>query len=102
MLLADTARARRVGLLKQNTLRRGEGLWIVPTQAIHTVGMRFPIDAIFLDRHKRVRRVYHRLRPYRLTRFVWRAASVLEVSAGTAGESRTEVGDELQFTVVAQ
>lgn len=95
--LADTPRARRIGLLAHRSLRAGEGLWIVPTQAVHTIGMRFPIDVIFLDRNRKVRRIYHRLRPFRLTRFVWRASSALEVPAGTAAASGTKVGDELQF-----
>lgn len=97
--LADTPRARRVGLLRHATLRAGDGLWIYPTQAIHTFGMRFPIDVIFLDRRRRVKRVYHRLLPFRLTRLVWRAASVLEVAAGVARSSRTQLGDELEFAL---
>lgn len=96
--MADTPRARRVGLLKHAALRPGEGLWIYPSQAIHTFGMRFPIDVIFLDRQKRVKRVYHRLPPFRLTRLVWKATSVLELASGTLASSRTEVGDELQFS----
>ena len=95
--LAETPRNRRVGLLEHTALRPGEGLWI-PTQAIHTFGMRFAIDVVFLDRQRRVRRVYHRMPPFRLTRIVWKAASVLELAAGVVAGSRTEVGDELEFS----
>src|SRR5205823_2074563 len=80
--VADTARSRRIGLLRHETLEPGNGLWIYPTQAIHTFGMRFSIDVVFLDRRLRVRRIYHRLRPYRLTSFVWGARSVLELASG--------------------
>src|SRR3990172_7441354 len=96
--LADPSRARRMGLLKQAALEPGEGLWIYPSQAIHTFWMRFPIDVAFLDRRRRVRRVYHRLPPFRLTRFVWRARSVLELAPGVLSQTRTDVGDELQFS----
>lgn len=96
--LADTARSRRIGLLKHTSLQQGEGLWIFPSQAIHTFGMRFPIDVLFLDRKKKVKRVYHGLAPFRLTRLVWSAASVLEVAPGAIRASSTEVGDELQFS----
>lgn len=96
--LADTPRARRVGLLAQAALEPGEGLWIYPTQAIHTFGMRFPIDVAFLDRHLRVKRVYHRMPPFRLTRLVWGARSVLELAAGILAHTGIEVGDELQFS----
>ena len=96
--LADTPRARRVGLLKRDRLEPGEGLWIYPTQAIHTFGMRFPIDVIFLDRNLRVKRIYRNLVPFRLTALVWGAQSVLEVAAGCTISTGTAVGDELQFS----
>ena len=95
--LADTPRARRIGLLKRENLPAGEGLWIYPTQAVHTFGMRFPIDVAFLDRRLRVKRIYHALVPYRLTSFVWGARSVLELPCGSLAETGTAIGDELQF-----
>ncbi len=90
--LADTPRTRRIGLLKHTGLRADEGMWIYPSQAIHTFGMRFPIDVVFLDRRRRVKRVF------RLTRFVWGARSVLELAPGSIERSRIEVGDELDFS----
>jgi uncharacterized membrane protein (UPF0127 family) len=96
--LADTPRSRRIGLLKHDKLEPGEGLWIYPTQAIHTFGMRFPIDVAFLDRSLRVRRVYHGLAPYRLTSMVWGAQSALELASGSLAGTGTAVGDELQFS----
>src|SRR5436309_10362234 len=96
--LADTPRSRRVGLLQHETLEPGEGLWIYPTQAIHTFGMRFPIDVAFLDRGLRVKRIYHRLAPYRLTSLVWSAQSVLELPSGCLAYTNTSVGDELQIS----
>lgn len=97
--VADTPRSRRTGLLKHETLALGEGLWIYPTQAIHTFGMRFPIDVAFLDRSLRVKRVYHGLAPYRLTALVWGAKSVLELPSGSLTRTGTMVGDELQFSL---
>jgi uncharacterized membrane protein (UPF0127 family) len=96
--LADTPRSRRTGLLQHEALEADEGLWIYPTQAIHTFGMRFPIDVVFLDRSLRVKRIYHRLAPYRLTRFVWGAQSVLELASGSLASTGTTVGDELRFS----
>ncbi len=98
VLLADTPRTRRIGLLKHAGLQPGEGLWIYPCQAIHTFWMRFSIDVAFLDRHRRVKRVYHRMPPFRLTRIVWGARSVLELASGVLAGSRTATGDELQFS----
>ena len=95
--VADTARARRVGLLGRKSLSPGEGLLIVPTQAIHTFFMHIPIDAVFLDRQRRVKRVYHCLAPNRVTRLVWGAHSVLELESGSLKRSGVQVGDELEI-----
>ena len=95
--LADTPRERRVGLLGRKNLCQGEGLLIVPTQAIHTFFMKIPIDAVFLDRQRRVKRVYRRLVPNRLTGFVWGAHCVLELESGSADRSGIQVGDELEI-----
>src|SRR5438874_6337284 len=91
--LADTSRTRRIGLLKHDKLNTGEGLWIYPTQAVHTFGMRFSIDVVFIDRRMRVRRIYHRLAPFRLTSLVWSAQSVLELPSGSLARTGTSVGD---------
>jgi uncharacterized protein len=98
VLAADTPRSRRIGLLRHKNLEPGEGLWIYPTQAIHTFGMRFPIDVVFLDRRLRVKRVYHGLRPFRLTSFVWGARSALELASGSLANTGTALGDEFQFS----
>jgi uncharacterized membrane protein (UPF0127 family) len=97
VLVADTPRSRRIGLLRHEALEPGNGLWIYPTQAVHTFGMRFPIDVVFMDRRLRVRRVYQGLRPFRLTSFVWGARSVLELASGSVAGTGTAIGDELQF-----
>jgi uncharacterized membrane protein (UPF0127 family) len=97
--VADTPRSRRIGLLKHKALEPGEGLWIYPTQAIHTFGMRFPIDVVFLDHRLRVKRVYERLKPFRWTSFVWGAQSVLELASGALAGTCTTIGDEFQFSL---
>src|SRR5262249_15313180 len=96
--LADTPQLRRRGLLKRTALDAGEGLWIFPTQAIHTFGMQFAIDVVFLDSSLFVKRVYPSLPPWRLTRFVWGSQSVLELPGGSLAGTGTKVGDQLQFS----
>jgi uncharacterized membrane protein (UPF0127 family) len=94
--IADSSLRRLVGLLGKSSLDRGCGLFIVPSQAIHTVGMAFPIDVIFVDRKYNVLGVREALRPFRITRVFWKAHGVLELPAGTIRSSRTEVGDQLK------
>ena len=48
--IADTSQKRRTGLLKHSNLAAGEGLWIVPCEAVHTFGMNFPIDVLYLSK----------------------------------------------------
>lgn len=94
--IADSSVRRLVGLLGKRSLPHGCGLFIVPSQAIHTVGMAFPIDVVFVDKKYSVLGVREAVRPFRITRVFWKALGVLELPAGTISGSRTEVGDQLR------
>ncbi|MEK7404857.1 MAG: DUF192 domain-containing protein [Acidobacteriota bacterium] len=97
--VADTSRKRRSGLLKHESLPQGEGLWISPCEAIHTIGMKFPIDVVFLDRKRKVAKIRQAMRPGRVSLCLW-AHSVLELPAGTLAATGTAVGDQLEFEKV--
>lgn len=94
--VADSSITRLVGLLGKRSLAPGCGLLIVPSQAIHTVGMVFPIDVIFVDKKYRVLGVREAVPPFRVTRAFWKALGVLELPAGTIRGTNTEVGDQLK------
>lgn len=94
--LAGTSVDRRRGLLEFRELADGAGLWITPCEAIHTFGMGMSIDAIFIDRNRRVKKIYSALRPRRLG-WCFTADSVVELSEGVAARSKTRVGDLLEF-----
>jgi len=94
--IADSSIRRLVGLLGKRSLAPGCGLFIVPSQAVHTVGMAFPIDIVFVDKNHCVLGVRKAVRPFRITRVFWRAHGVLELPVGTISDSRTEVGDHLK------
>jgi len=57
--------------------------------------MRFPIDAVFLDRSGRVVRAAERLRPWVPWIAARGAVEVVELRAGTIRESLTQAGDDL-------
>ena len=65
--VADQGAARRKGLLGRNCLEPGEGLWILPCESIHTFGMRFPIDLVYLDRQNNIKKIRSNVRPWRLS-----------------------------------
>ena len=92
--LADTSETRRVGLLKHERLEPGSGLWIVPCESVHTFFMKFPIDLVYLDKQRKVRKVRHAVPAWRLSACLT-AHSILELPAGTAEKSGTVPGDEL-------
>ena len=98
--VADRGAKRRKGLLGRDGLGPGEGLWIVPCESVHTFGMRFPIDLIYVDRKKRVRKVRSGMPAWRLSAS-FSAHSVIELPAGAVRASKTEPGDVLEFSPAA-
>jgi uncharacterized membrane protein (UPF0127 family) len=87
---------RRKGLLGCSGLAAGHGLWIVPCEAVHTFGMRFAIDLVYLDRKMRVKKVRSNVRPWRLSACL-SAHSVLELAPGTVVKTGVRAGDVLEF-----
>jgi uncharacterized protein len=96
ILVADDGPTRRTGLLRHSHLAPGEGLWIVPCEGVHTFGMKFAIDVVFLDRKKQILKVRKNM-PVRRFSVCLRAHSVLELPAGMIDETGTTTGDVLEF-----
>ena len=97
--VADTYLRRLIGLLgkTRSWARLGRGLWIVPSQGVHTIGMLFPIDLIFLDKQKQVIRVEEYVRPFRVSSICLKAQSVLELPIHAVFRTGTRVGDQLEM-----
>jgi uncharacterized membrane protein (UPF0127 family) len=74
---------RMRGLLSRPPLSEGEGLWIVPCSSVHTVGMGYPLDLVYLDRRGTVLKIVRRLRPWRFSACLGASVS-LEIRAGAA------------------
>ena len=96
--IADSILGRLVGLLGKRSLEPDSGLWIFPSRGIHTLGMLFDIDVIFLDKDLRVVAVREVVHPFSMTGLYLHAESVLELPAHTIFKSRTEVGDEMMIS----
>ena len=93
--VADSITGRLIGLLGKRFLKPDSGVWIVPANAIHTIGMLFTFDVILVDKNFKVVGLRELIRPFRITRPNFRAESVIEVPAHTIFRSRTEIGDQL-------
>ena len=98
--VADTHWMRLKGLIGMHVgdFNRGQGLWIVPCQGVHTMFMQFPIDVLYLDENNLVLHMEENVRPWRLTPFRTGASSVLELPGRTLFVSGTAVGDAIEIS----
>lgn len=86
---------RLVGLLGRSSLSAGEGLWIVPSSGVHTIGMRFPIDVVLLDADLRVVAVHSAVAAGRVVGLRSGVDSALELPARTLHADSLRPGDLL-------
>jgi uncharacterized protein len=99
---ADTPLARLKGLIGKLTLGLDEGLWIVPSRGIHTVGVLFPLDLIYLDEGHKVIHAVESFPTFRISPLIAQAASVLELPTHTIYSSQTQPGDQLVICVAEE
>ena len=97
-IIADSFFSRLQGLLGKDGLARGEGLILKPCDSINTFFMRFAIDVVFVDRNNRVIRLYHSLKPWRISGIFPRAAFCIELPARTLQFSFTQQGDQIEVS----
>jgi uncharacterized membrane protein (UPF0127 family) len=95
LLVAKKMLSRMVGLLGRSGLKEGSAMLLSPCGSIHTVGMKFSIDLIFLDKRQRVVRTVCGVRPNRFVLGGRGAKSVVEIESGWFDMSQVSVGDDL-------
>ena len=97
--VADTHWSRLRGLMGKTVsdFQQESGLWIVPCRGVHTLGMRFPIDVIYMDRDRVVVHLEPALLPWRFAPVRLKAASVLELPENTIRSTGTTIGDQLEI-----
>ena len=95
--VADTLLTRVVGLLRDQGLEEGDGLWISPCNSIHSIAMKFVFDAVFLDRELKVVHLMEEMKLWRISPIKFAAHSVLELPAGMIAQSGTVVGDQFEM-----
>jgi uncharacterized membrane protein (UPF0127 family) len=93
--VADSVFGRLVGLLGRRSLQPDSGVWIVPSNAVHTIGMLFSFDLVLIDKDFKVVGLRELVRPFKVTWPNHRAESVLELPAHSIFRSRTQIGDQL-------
>ena len=92
---ADTLIGRLRGLLGRIRLNPDDGIWLVPSRGIHTIGMLFAIDLIYLDAANRVIHLVENIGPFRISPIRIKCASILELKSRAIYSSNTQIGDDL-------
>lgn len=92
---ADSIFMRLKGLIGRLSMKSDEGLWVVPSSGVHTWGVLFPLDLIYLDENYRVVYVTEHFPRFRVGPLKFHAASVLELPTHTIYSSQTQEGDQL-------
>lgn len=95
--VANSFISRFIGLMGRKNLEQGNGLIIVPCNSIHTFFMKFPIDVVFIDRNNTVVRLVENIKPWKISRVVWKAHSAIELPPGTISSTGTETGDRIEL-----
>ena len=90
---------RLTGLLGTYPADKGKGLHIVPCTGVHTFGMRYPVDVVFLDGEGKVVQLVRHLAPNRMTGVIPSARSALEFASDALAEGDIRVGDSLRISV---
>jgi len=91
---AFDSKARKQGLLGRESLPAGHAIVIAPSQGVHTIGMRFPIDVVAVNRQGAVVKVRERVPAWRMV-IALSAFAFVELPAGTCARAGLAVGDRL-------
>lgn len=91
--------SRLRGLLGRKALATNEGLLISPCSQIHTLGMRFAIDVVFINKEGQVLAVRNAVAPARAASCKG-ARHVLELAAGSAAHFNIKKGDTLHWAPI--
>lgn len=95
--VADSFLTRLKGLLATKQLETGKGLVIRPCSSIHTVGMNYDIDVVFVGSDDNVLKVVSNMPANRFS-LCRKSSYVVELPAGTIKSSGTAVGDKISLT----
>ncbi|UCG35546.1 MAG: DUF192 domain-containing protein [Candidatus Omnitrophota bacterium] len=93
---AESFLKRLFGLMFKKSMDPQEALIFGYAILIHTCFMRFPIDVVFIDKNKRILKVYEGLKPWRVAACI-RSCLTLELAPGTVSRASIQVGDTLEF-----
>lgn len=95
--IADTFLARLKGLLGKSEFKEGMGLIIKPCNSVHSFGMNFNIDVLFLDKNNRIVKIIKNMSPNEISPIVKGAKCVLELPAGVVEKNGVQENHFLEL-----
>ncbi|WP_076410083.1 DUF192 domain-containing protein [Shewanella sp. UCD-KL12] len=96
VFLANTPWLRLRGLLGRKPLTDNQGMLISPCSSVHTIGMRYPLDIVYLNNKNKVLKIKRNLQPWRSSACRG-ATQVLELAAGNIDNKNINQGDILSW-----
>lgn len=87
--------SRAAGLLFKEKLKSKECLLITPCQSIHTIGMRYNIDVVFIDALGYVTDIHYEVKPFRVINASREACTVVEFFGGTLAQYQLTINKVL-------
>lgn len=93
---ADNFWRRLKGLLGTSSLLTGHGLIIKPCSSVHTFGMKYPIDVLFVDGNHQIIKIVENMLPGKVS-MASGSKYVVELPTGTAHQAACSVGDILEI-----
>lgn len=93
--IAESFAGRFLGLMGRKKIPSGQGLLLSPCNSIHMCFMRFSIDAVYLDKDFRIKKIVENLKPWIGISMCLGAQATLELPAGDANKFGLKVGQQL-------
>tara|TARA_R110002111_G_scaffold13929_28_gene38635 strand:- start:616 stop:969 length:354 start_codon:yes stop_codon:yes gene_type:complete len=84
------------GLLVLAPLKSDQALWITRCNSIHTFGMKYALDLVYIDKNKQVCGLIENINPWKMS-FLLRAQSVMELMAGSIQKMDIQYGDNCKW-----
>lgn len=95
-LQTQSFKERLGGLLVLAPLNVNQALWITPCNSVHTFGMKYALDLVYIDKHNKVRRLVTNIKPWRMS-FRLQAKAVMELTAGSLNTLDIQRGDSCKW-----
>jgi uncharacterized membrane protein (UPF0127 family) len=96
IMVANSFFSRLKGLLGTKSLPADKGLLLCGCNSVHMIGIRYPLDIVYLDQDGVILKLVENLKPWQMSA-CWQAQDVLEVKSGTIRQAGWQVGDCLQW-----